>query len=207
MEWKGFKYIYIYIIDIHMQIYICIYRYICMELHQQQECCSLRLGLNPTPHSSSQRAWPQLPLVTTPPGQTGLSFLRFKRPRGASVQPHLEPLGTSWEEQGHHTGWLHTLHRARLPPLVHHPPKEHLDLVPRLWSLQPNHLLCHGHSAVPGRRALQSQQPAPLGDASSLSHCSETSRCHPSKCWFFQCWVGFCVQFINKLDYFNFIQT
>lgn len=65
-----------------------------MELHQQRECCSLRLGLYRTPLSSSQRAWQQLPLVTSHPGQTGLSFLCVKRPRAAPVLPHLEPHST-----------------------------------------------------------------------------------------------------------------
>lgn len=76
-----------------MQIYICIYRYICMELYQQSECCSLRLYW--TPLGSSQRTWQQFHLVTSRPGQTGLAFVCFQRPRGASVRTCLEPDITS----------------------------------------------------------------------------------------------------------------
>ena len=95
-----------------MQIYICIYRYICMELYQQQEWCLLGLRLYQAALSSSQRTWEQFPLVTSRPGQTGLSFLCFQRPRGASVRTCLEPYiaqnqlqraeASCWERPGAH---------------------------------------------------------------------------------------------------------
>lgn len=40
------------------------------------------------------------------------------------------------------------------------------------------------HSGQTHSLALQPQPPAPLSDASSLSHCIETSQCHSSKCCF-----------------------
>lgn len=122
-----------------MQIYICIYRYICMELYQQQECCSLRLWLCPTPLSSSQRTWQQFHLVTSRPGQTGLSCLCFSRPRGASSVCHTW-LWASLDKQRHrtgkdsvHTGRPRASRHARLLRLLHHSPERASYWVPRSW--------------------------------------------------------------------------
>lgn len=141
-----------------MQIHICIYRYICMELQQQQECCSLRLGLYPTPLSSSQRAWQQLPLVTSRPGQTGLSFLCFKRPRGASVRPPLEPhLAPAGRSRSITQGGSTPCTALDCCLCFITPPgstwfSATAVFAQELHSLPPNHLLCHGHCAMPVRR-------------------------------------------------------
>lgn len=210
-----------------MQIYICIYRYICMELYQQQECCSLRLWLCPTPLSSSQRTWQQFHLVTSRPGQTGLSCLCFSRPRGASsVCTPLEPYmalsqprqaeASHWERLGAHRPASRFPSRSAPAAASSLPWKSILLSTTQLTlrvhvPLQPNHLVCHRaavkcESGEHDSRAPHSEPPLPAATPArypaAWKHLGTV--CQNGG---FQGWVGFCLQFINKLDYFHFIQT
>lgn len=194
-----------------MQISICIYRYICMELYQQQECHSLRLRLYWTPLGSSQRTWEQFRLVTSRPGQTGLHlFLNTNRSISASIPGiihHLEPalqsrgivLRKTWRTQA----------GLKLPitlgfcvyfiaPLKAHLSTEQLTLLCLHRShlpLQPNHLLCHcealqcqsGENNGPSAKSKPPPQRWQFVSLLQLEHLGTI--CQNAG---FQDWVGFC---------------
>lgn len=172
-----------------MQIYIYVYIDIYVWSYTNNRSV-VHLDSDCTQHPSAVPRGPGSSSLWSPVVLGKLGFLSF-----VLRDQEQHQCGRTWNHRalggaGHHSGRLHTLHRA----LVCHPPEQHLSgravSAQHSCSLQPKHLLCHGHSAVAARtepqRALRSQPPAPLSDTSSLSHCIQTSWCHSAKSWFFR---------------------
>lgn len=112
-----------------MQIYIYVYIDIYVWSYTNKRSV-VHLDLDCTEHSSAAPRGPDSSSLWSPVVLGKLGFLSFvlrdQEEHQCGCTWNHTVLGTSWEEQGHNTGWLHTLHGARLLPLVYHPPQEHL---------------------------------------------------------------------------------
>lgn len=100
-------YIYVYI-----DIYVWSYTNNRSVVHLDSDCTQQfpeGLAAVPSGHQSSWANW-------------AFFALRDQEQHQCNHTWNHTALGTSWEEQGHHSGWLHTVHRA----LVYHPPEEHV---------------------------------------------------------------------------------
>lgn len=165
-----------------MQIYIYVYIDIYVWSYTNNRSV-VHLDVDWTQHPSAVPRGPDSSPLWSPVilGKLGfLSFVLEDQEEHQCTWNHTA-LGTSWEEQGHHTGWLHTFHRAQLLPLVHHPSKEHLKsgagcVCTAVVFPGTNQLLCQGtlqcHSGGTQGRALQSLLPSatPAPDPTASGH-------------------------------------
>lgn len=193
-----------------MQIYIYVYIDIYVWSYTNNRSV-VHLDSDCTQHPSAVPRGPGSSSLWSPVVLGKLGFLSF-----VLRDQEQHQCGRTWNHRalggaGHHSGWLHTLHRA----LVCHPPEQHLS--GRAVSAQHSCSLAAKPPPVPRALCGGSQDRATVSPAVPAT-CSPWRHqllipLHPNilvpfgKILVFQGWVGFCVSFINKLDYFNFIQT